>query len=258
MSSVPSAGIGKITVPASCSANLEFLLRILHLQRLRALRRMIIPLRACLTKRGGCPARGRFAGDGLLGHESTLPVTLEEMLHHTRAVRRARITRCWWRICPSAAITRSGGSGAQRRSLCEGSRSGSCQVEGGERRMDIITRLVEAEIPVMGHIGLTPQSVNAFGDSVSRARPKKPANNCCATPARWKRRSVLHRAGVNPPRAGAKITAELRIPTIGIGAGPDCDGQVLVINDLRAWASATSQVRAALRKSGGDYFPRRG
>jgi 3-methyl-2-oxobutanoate hydroxymethyltransferase len=107
------------------------------------------------------------------------------------------------------------------------------KVEGGERRMDLISRLVEAEIPVMGHIGLTPQSVNAFGGFRVQGKTEE-AGDRLVRDAR-----AVEAAGAfsivlesSPRELGARITSELRIPTIGIGAGPDCDGQVLVIHDL--------------------------
>jgi 3-methyl-2-oxobutanoate hydroxymethyltransferase len=107
------------------------------------------------------------------------------------------------------------------------------KIEGGERRMDLITQLVEAEIPVMGHIGLTPQSVNAFGgfrvQGKTEEAGEKLLRDARAVEAAGAFSIVLESI---PRELAAKITAELRIPTIGIGAGPDCDGQILVIHDL--------------------------
>ena len=122
------------------------------------------------------------------------------------------------------------------------------KVEGGERRIELISRLVEAEIPVMGHIGLTPQSIHALGGfhvqgkstEASRAHPARRA--CGGSGGR-----VLRGSGIDAARTGARITEELRIPTIGIGAGPDCDGQVLVFHDLvgpELWPQA--EIRAVL------------
>jgi 3-methyl-2-oxobutanoate hydroxymethyltransferase len=99
--------------------------------------------------------------------------------------------------------------------------------------MDLIARLVEAEIPVMGHIGLTPQSVNAFGGFRVQGKTEEAGDQLLrdarAVEAAGAFAIVLESI---PRELAARITAELRIPTIGIGAGPDCDGQVLVINDL--------------------------
>jgi 3-methyl-2-oxobutanoate hydroxymethyltransferase len=107
------------------------------------------------------------------------------------------------------------------------------KVEGGERRLELIARLTEAEIPVMGHVGLTPQSVNALGGY--RVQGKTPdaaeqlLRDARAVEASGAFAVVLEAV---PRELAAQITRELRIPTIGIGAGPDCDGQVLVIHDL--------------------------
>jgi 3-methyl-2-oxobutanoate hydroxymethyltransferase len=107
------------------------------------------------------------------------------------------------------------------------------KIEGGERRMDLITRLVEAEIPVMGHIGLTPQSVNALGgfrvQGKTEAAGDQLLRDARAVEAAGAFAIVLESI---PRELAARITSELRIPTIGIGAGPDCDGQILVIHDL--------------------------
>jgi 3-methyl-2-oxobutanoate hydroxymethyltransferase len=107
------------------------------------------------------------------------------------------------------------------------------KVEGGERRLELIARLTEAEIPVMGHVGLTPQSVNALGGY--RVQGKTPdaaeqlLRDAHAVEAAGAFAVVLEAV---PRELAAQITRELNIPTIGIGAGPECDGQILVVNDL--------------------------
>jgi 3-methyl-2-oxobutanoate hydroxymethyltransferase len=107
------------------------------------------------------------------------------------------------------------------------------KVEGGERRIELIARLVEAEIPVMSHVGLTPQSVNTFGGySVQGKAPdaaRQIERDARAVEAAGAFAVVLESV---PRELAARITEKLRIPTIGIGAGPDCDGQVLVFHDL--------------------------
>jgi 3-methyl-2-oxobutanoate hydroxymethyltransferase len=106
-------------------------------------------------------------------------------------------------------------------------------VEGGERRIELIARLVDAEIPVMGHVGLTPQSVNALGGFHVQAKTTDAARqverDARAVEAAGAFAVVLESM---PRDVAARITEKLRIPTIGIGAGPDCDGQVLVFHDL--------------------------
>jgi 3-methyl-2-oxobutanoate hydroxymethyltransferase len=107
------------------------------------------------------------------------------------------------------------------------------KVEGGERRLELIVRLTEAEIPVMGHVGLTPQSVNALGGFRVQGKTVDAAEQLIrdarAVEAAGAFAVVLEAV---PRELAAQITRELRIPTIGIGAGPDCDGQILVIHDL--------------------------
>src|SRR5258708_35599585 len=107
------------------------------------------------------------------------------------------------------------------------------KLEGGERRMELISRLVEAEIPVMGHVGLTPQSVNAFGGFRVQGKTEEAGDQLLRDARAVEGAGAFAIVLESIPRElAAQITAELRIPTIGIGAGPDCDGQVLVINDL--------------------------
>jgi len=169
-----------------------------------------------------------------LGYESTLPLTLEEALHHTKAVRRG---------VKRALLVTDMPYGSYHGDLHESLRNAmrfvkeagaeAVKVEGGERRLELIARLTEAEIPVMGHIGLTPQSVNALGGY--RVQGKTPGT---AEQLLRDARSV-EAAGAFaivleaiPRELAAEITRAVRIPTIGIGAGPDCDGQVLVLHDM--------------------------
>ena len=170
----------------------------------------------------------------MLGYESTLPVTLDEMLHHTRAVRRAVKRALLIADMPygsyhvdeketlrnAARLVKEGGAEAVK-------------IEGGEKRADLIRRVIEAEIPVAGHIGLTPQSVNVMGGY------KVQGKTLAAIEQLMRDAVALDKAGVAclylegiPREVAAMITAEVETPTIGIGAGPECDGQVLVFHDL--------------------------
>jgi len=179
-----------------------------------------------------------LVGDSLamvmLGHDSTLPLTLDEALHHTKAVRRG-VAR--------ALVVADMPYGSYHGDISESLRNAmrfvkeagaeAVKIEGGERRLELIARLTEAEIPVMGHIGLTPQSVNALGGY--RVQGKTP--NAAEQVLRDAR--AVEAAGAFsivleaiPRELAAEITKAVRIPTIGIGAGPDCDGQVLVLHDL--------------------------
>ncbi len=169
-----------------------------------------------------------------LGYDSTLPLTLDEALHHTKAVSRG---------VQRALLVADMPYGTYHGELNESLRNAmrfvkeagaeAVKVEGGERRLELIARLTDAEIPVMGHVGLTPQSVNALGGY--RVQGKTPAT---AEQLLRDARSV-ELAGAfaivleaMPRELAAEITRSVRIPTIGIGAGPDCDGQVLVLHDM--------------------------
>ena len=106
------------------------------------------------------------------------------------------------------------------------------KVEGGERRMELIARLVEAEIPVMGHIGLTPQSLHALGGFRVQGKTAEAAEQVLRDARAVEAAGAFSIVLESMPRElAAQITRELRIPTIGIGAGPDCDGQILVLHD---------------------------
>jgi 3-methyl-2-oxobutanoate hydroxymethyltransferase len=177
---------------------------------------------------------GDSLGMAVLGYESTLPVTLDEMLHHTRAVRRG--TRHALVVADMPYGTYHGETAeAVRHALRFVKEAGAeaVKLEGGERRMELIARLVEAEIPVMAHIGLTPQSINALGGFHVQGKTEEAGEQLLrdarAVEAAGAFAVVLESV---PRELAARITQALRIPTIGIGAGPDCDGQVLVIHDL--------------------------
>lgn len=177
---------------------------------------------------------GDSVGMVVLGYDSTIPVTLEEMLHHTRAVRRG--TR-------NALVVADMPYGTYHAEISESVRNAvrlvkeagaeAVKIEGGERRLELIARLTEAEIPVMGHIGLTPQSVNALGGFKVQGKTPSAAEQLVrdsrAVEAAGAFAIVLE--GI-PRELAAQITQDLRIPTVGIGAGSDCDGQILVLNDL--------------------------
>ena len=177
---------------------------------------------------------GDSLGMVVLGYETTLPVTMDDMLHHTRAVLRARpraLVVCdlpfmSYQTGPIDALRNAG------RLVQEGG-ADAVKLEGGARNAEAVRAIVEAGIPVMGHLGLTPQSVLAMGGYRVQGRGDESA-------ARLMREAKLLAAcGVfalvleGVPRELAKeVTQALAIPTIGIGAGPDVDGQVLVWHDV--------------------------
>jgi 3-methyl-2-oxobutanoate hydroxymethyltransferase len=179
-----------------------------------------------------------LVGDSLamvaLGYETTLPVTLEEMLHHTRAVARGAARALVVGDLPflSYQVSREEALRSAGRMLKEGNAQ-AVKLEGGVEVAGTVAALVEAGIPVMGHIGLTPQAVHRMGGYKVQGRTAEAA-------ARLLKDAVaLERAGAFslvlegiPWQVAGAVTEAVGIPTIGIGAGPRCDGQVLVTNDL--------------------------
>lgn len=234
MSILPKQGNGKITVPD--------LLQRKNLATDPENRKKI----TCLTAYDYPTARlmdeagvdvvlvGDSVGMVMLGYDSTLPLTLDEALHHTKAVRRG---------VQRSLLVADMPYGSYHGDLHEALRNAmrfvkeagaeAVKIEGGERRLELISRLTEAEIPVMGHVGLTPQSVNALGGY--RVQGKTPATaeqllrDAHSVEAAGAFAIVLEAI---PRELAAEITRSVRIPTIGIGAGPDCDGQVLVLHDM--------------------------
>jgi 3-methyl-2-oxobutanoate hydroxymethyltransferase len=179
-----------------------------------------------------------LVGDSLgmtrLGYESTLPVTLEEVMVHLQAVRRAVRRALLVADMPYGSYhvgTKSAVKSALR-FIKEGGAE-AVKIEGGRKRSRLVERLVEAEIQVMGHIGLTPQSVHFMGGYKVQGKTPQTAE------ALLEDALVLQEAGAFsvvlegiPQEVACRITRELRIPTIGIGAGIHCDGQILVTDDL--------------------------
>src|SRR5271168_4795619 len=233
MSALPREGNGKVTVPEL-------------LQRKSQLRNAPSTKITCLTAYDYPTARLRDeagvdvspVGDSLgmvvLGHESTLPVTLEDMLHHTAAVRRGTKRALVVADMPYGSYhTENAESLRNAVRFIKEAGAEAVKIEGGERRLELIVRLTEAEIPVMGHVGLTPQSINAMGgyrvQGKTAAAAEQLIRDARAVEAAGAFAVVLEAV---PRELAAQITRELRIPTIGIGAGPDCDGQILVVHDM--------------------------
>jgi 3-methyl-2-oxobutanoate hydroxymethyltransferase len=216
---------------------------------------------------------GDSLADVVLGLDSTLPVTLDDMIHHARAVRRG-VRRALvvvdmpfltYQVSTEDAVRNAG-------RILKESGANAVKVEGGSARLaGTIGALVEAGIPVMGHLGFTPQSVNSLGGSRVQGRDEEGRARMIDDAYR------LQEAGafgvvleLVPGDLAATITASLRIPTIGIGAGAGCDGQVLVLPDmlglnpgfqprfLRRFADLGTAVDDALREyvravKGGEY-----
>ena len=179
-----------------------------------------------------------LVGDSLamvvLGYENTLPVTVDEMLHHTRAVRRAVRSALVIADMPYASYHLSAEEGVRNASrFIKEAGAEAVKVEGGEKRIELVHRLRDAEIPVMGHIGLTPQSLHAMGGFKVQGRSQAQAKRLLDDARSLEQAGCYAIVLEGIPRELAKeITNAISIPTIGIGAGVDCDGQVLVIYDL--------------------------
>jgi 3-methyl-2-oxobutanoate hydroxymethyltransferase len=179
-----------------------------------------------------------LVGDSLamvvMGYENTLPVTMEEMLLHTRAVRRAVKQAMVVADMPFGSYQVSTAEGiANATRFMKESGAQAVKLEGGASRLELVKRLTDAEIPVMAHLGLTPQSVHRM--SGYRVQGKTVAaihhliKDALAMEAAGAFAVVLE--GI-PAEVAQRITAALHIPTIGIGAGVHCDGQILVLHDL--------------------------
>ena len=179
-----------------------------------------------------------LVGDSLaqtmLGYENTLSITVDEMLHHVRAVRRGVKHALLIADMPYGSYHLSVDEAVRNaaRFVKEGGAE-AVKIEGGEKRAELIRRIIDAEIPVAGHIGLTPQSVHVMGGY------KVQGKTLGAIEKLMRDAVALDRAGVAciylegiPREVAAMITAEVQTPTIGIGAGPECDGQVLVFHDI--------------------------
>jgi 3-methyl-2-oxobutanoate hydroxymethyltransferase len=213
---------------------------------------------------------GDSLGMVVLGYQNTVPVTMEEMLHHVRAVTRARtkalvvadLPFLSFQAGPEDAIRNAG------RLLKEGGAT-AVKLEGGAHVTPTVGRMVSAGIPVMGHLGLTPQSINRYGGFRAQAKEPKEAKQLL------EEAHALERAGAFalvleaiPAEVARAVSQALKIPSIGIGAGPDCDGEVQVWHDLlglgeflprhsRRFTQAGDQIREALRSYLEDVRARR-
>jgi 3-methyl-2-oxobutanoate hydroxymethyltransferase len=177
---------------------------------------------------------GDSLGQVILGLDSTVPVTLDAMTHHTRAVTRAANRALVVADMPflTYQVTAEEAMRNAARLFQEGG-AAAVKLEGGRPIADTVRRIIAAGLPVMGHLGLTPQHVHRLGGMRQQARTNKAAEDLILDAL------ALEDAGVFavvleaiPDAVAAEVTSRLRIPTIGIGAGPHCDGQVLVSYDV--------------------------
>jgi 3-methyl-2-oxobutanoate hydroxymethyltransferase len=217
---------------------------------------------------------GDSLGNVVQGHPTTLPVTVDDMIYHAKAVKRA---------VKNALIVVDMPFMSYQNSTDEAVRNcgrvmkevgvGAVKLEGGEYIAEIVRHLVTIGIPVMGHLGLTPQAINKFGTYEVRAQDKQEADQIVRDA------KILAEAGVFaivlekiPSTLAARVTRAIPVPTIGIGAGPHCDGQVLVVYDMlglteefkprfvRRYAELAQEMRSAFTRYIGDVkdgsFPR--
>jgi 3-methyl-2-oxobutanoate hydroxymethyltransferase len=177
---------------------------------------------------------GDSLGNVLLGYENTIPVTMDEMIHHCSAVargsRRAMVVGDMPFMSYQASLEEALRNAGR---FLKEAGAEAIKLEGGSEFCDTIKKIVDSGIPVMGHLGFTPQSVYKFGGYGVRGQERDQALKMLEDS------KALERAGVFsivlekiPADLGKKVTRQLKIPTIGIGAGADCDGQVLVTHDM--------------------------
>ena len=177
---------------------------------------------------------GDSLGMTVLGYDSTLPVTMDEMLHHTRAVARGLQRAFLVADMPYGSYHASNEDGVRNamRFIKEAGAQ-AVKIEGGQRHAALVRRLCEAEVPVVGHIGLTPQSVHAMSGYRVQGRSSDAAETLYADALALEDGGAMAIVLEGIPReVAAEITARAGVPTIGIGAGPNCDGQILVFHDL--------------------------
>jgi 3-methyl-2-oxobutanoate hydroxymethyltransferase len=177
---------------------------------------------------------GDSLGMVVLGFENTLPVTMEEIIHHCKAVARARPKALLVADMPFMSYQASVEDAVRNagRLVKEGGAE-SVKLEGGQRYVPVIEAIVQASIPVVGHLGLTPQSLHHFGGYRVQGRDSGSADLLVSDAV------ALERAGCFaivlegiPWQLAQRITDAVTIPTIGIGAGPHCSGQILVVHDM--------------------------
>ncbi|MBS4042257.1 MAG: 3-methyl-2-oxobutanoate hydroxymethyltransferase [Chitinophagaceae bacterium] len=205
---------------------------------------------------------GDSAGNVIAGYETTVPVTLDQMIYHAQSVVRG-INRCLVVVDMPFGTYQSNSDIALASAIRIMKETGAhaIKLEGGEEVLDSIKKIVSAGIPVMGHLGLTPQSIYKFGTYTVRAKEEQEAEKL------KKDIQLLEEVGCFavvlekiPATLAAEVTKSVNIPTIGIGAGAACDGQVLVMHDmlgittefkprfLRQYANLGEQINNAVKK----------
>ncbi len=209
---------------------------------------------------------GDSLGNVVQGHETTLPVTLDDIIYHSKAVVKgaerplivADMPFMSYQVTADKAFTNAG-------KIMKETGISAVKLEGGKNVLNAVSRMTEAGIPVLGHLGLTPQSINKFGSYRARGRDEEEADKIKEDAL------LLQEAGAFaivlekiPAELGKEVTDSLEIPTIGIGAGPHCDGQILVYTDMlgmtvdfsprfvRRYASMFDDMKKAVKEYGDD------
>jgi 3-methyl-2-oxobutanoate hydroxymethyltransferase len=210
---------------------------------------------------------GDSLGMVVLGHKNTLPVTMDDMLHHTAAVVRGVENALVVADMPFMSYQSSVADGITNAGrLLKEAGANAVKVEGGRRVVELTGRLVDSGIPVMGHLGLTPQSFNEFGGFRVQGKTQEAAHQIVQDAKDLEAAGAFSIVLEAVPQAVAgEVTANLNIPTIGIGAGPDCDAQVLVFHDflgmtasdyvprfVKTYASLGDEIKRAAREYAAD------
>jgi 3-methyl-2-oxobutanoate hydroxymethyltransferase len=207
-----------------------------------------------------------LVGDSLAmvmqGHENTLAVTMDEMLLYTRGVRRAVRRALLVADMPFGSYTDEREAIANAVRFVKEAGAEAVKLEGGRERKELVRRMVGAEIPVMGHLGLTPQSVHRMGGYKVQGKTMEAIDELRTDAAALEEAGCFALVLEGVPRELARIiTEEIQIPTIGIGAGPDCDGQILVLHDMMTMTFSTpakfvrryADVAGVMRTALGEY-----
>lgn len=183
---------------------------------------------------------GDSLGMAVLGYETTVPVTMDEMIHHTKAVTRAVKRALVVGDMPYFSFHLSADETIRNASrFLKEAGAAAVKIEGAsKKRLKLVEAMVEAEIPVMGHVGLTPQSIHSLGQYRVKGMGAEEASNIVEGARNLEKAGAFAVVLESMPREVAKIVTEsVGIPTIGIGAGPACDGQVLVFHDFLGYSA---------------------
>jgi len=207
---------------------------------------------------------GDSVGNVVLGYKNTIPVTMDEMLHHcsavARGVKRAMVVGDMPFMSYQASVEEAVRNAGR---FLKESKVEAVKLEGGDEVLNTVKKIVDSGIPVMGHLGLTPQSLHKFGGYGVRGEGEEEAHKILNDAKKLEKAGAFSIVLEKVPAALAqKITSEINIPTIGIGAGVDCDGQVLVTHDMLGlfekfkpkFAKRYGQLGKEMKKCYGEYI----